>query len=764
MNLQLRHKVIGLALLSALLPALVLTLLLVTKEGPLVARIQKEITSLVETTFNATVHDIYASAQTANDLIKKELEGTLNVINFVIKESGGIYFNYANEIEWSAVNDESYQVTQTKLPQVLIGDQWLGQNKSFAKKTPIIDPIKDLLGGTISIYQRMNEAGDMLNIATNISTLNHERAIGIYIPAVNSEGDANPINTALLKGQQFRGSAYVFDDWYLTTFEPIKNERNEVIGAIYVGIRQKNIESLIRSIEGISIGPNGYAWIIKGTKSKDILEDLILKSINTDKNTIINEQSEAIYENIRQNAHNLKEKEIETEHVSWKDPEDSRASKKTIKYTYFKDWDWVIGVTAYDSDFEKPSKEVKTLFDHLIIGVIIAALITLIVVGIIAFVFGSFIVKPITALTRIATRVTEGNIGAAVSLIEKIRRGEDKDLAKALNRNDETGNLLNAIMVMIATLNRIISQVKSSTNQLVSTASEISNAAKAQETTVSDFGSSTNQIATAVKQISSTSQELFKTMSNVSDVANETGLMADAGLTELSEMANTMKTLTAATTSISSKLAVISNKTANINNVVTTISKVADQTNLLSLNAAIEAEKAAEYGVGFAVVAREIRRLADQTALATLDIEQIVKEMQSAVSAGVMEMDKFTEEVHSGVLEVGRISEHLQRIIVQVQELSPRFVSVKEGMQSQSQGAHQISGAMANLTDAAFKTTNSLQEFDRATKSLHNAIDGLRNEITRFKVSDHTSLDDLITPNYLPEDNPENNNETSSSN
>lgn len=745
MKYQLRHKVIGLALISALLPVIVLTLLLVTGEEPLIKRIKTELSDLIENTYNAIVHDVYASCQTANELITKELEGMLNVTEYITKLAGGIHLNYDTEVEWTAVNEDTEIATQVKLPQVLVGDQWFGQNKSFSKKTPIVDTTKSLLGGTISIYQKMNENGDMLRIATNVSTTNHERAIGTYLPAMHSENVPNVIITTLMKGQQFRGSAYVFDDWYLTMFEPIKNEKDEIIGALYVGILQKNLESLSRAIEEIAIGLNGYIWVIKGTESGDIIEDIIIKSTNVDKSTIINDKSREIYEKIRQRARNLKEKGGK-EKISWQDPNDNSPTNKTITYTYFKDWDWVIGVTAYDKDFEKPYAEIQSLFSHLRNGIFIAGLITLLIVGIVAFYLSGLLTKPITALTKIATRVTEGNIGAAVALIEKIIKGEDKDLAKAKDRNDETGNLLRAIMAMIATLNRIIGQVKSSSIQLISTATEISSAAKAQETTVNDFGTSTNQIATAVKQISSTSQELFKTMSNVSDVANETGLMADAGLAELSEMANTMKTLTEATTSISSKLAVISNKTGNINSVVTTISKVADQTNLLSLNAAIEAEKAAEYGVGFAVVAREIRRLADQTALATLDIEQIVKEMQSAVSAGVMEMDKFTDEVHSGVLEVGRISEHLQRIIVQVQDLSPRFVSVKEGMQSQSQGAHQISGAMVNLTDAAYKTTNSLKEFERATKSLHKSIDVLRNEITRFKVSDNTSLDVLITP------------------
>src|SRR5215211_7117102 len=138
-------------------------------------------------------------------------------------------------------------------------------------------------------------------------------------------------------------------------------------------------------------------------------------------------------------------------------------------------------------------------------------------------------------------------------------------------------------------------------------------------------------------------------------------------------MAATMQQLAAATGSISSKLGTIREKAGGINLVVTTITKVADQTNLLSINAAIEAEKAGEAGRGFLVVAREIRRLADQTAVATLDIENMVRHMQSAVSAGVMEMDKFGEEVRSGVAQVTKINQMTWDIINEVQGLSGRF-------------------------------------------------------------------------------------------
>src|SRR2546422_1301025 len=161
-------------------------------------------------------------------------------------------------------------------------------------------------------------------------------------------------------------------------------------------------------------------------------------------------------------------------------------------------------------------------------------------------------------------------------------------------------------------------------------------------------------------------------MNELNQAAEETPGLAGSGKAAITRMETTMHHIMEASGSITGKLAVLSEKTANINSVVTTITKVADQTNLLSLNAAIEAEKAGEYGLGFAVVAMEIRRLADQTAVATYDIEKMVKEMQSAVSAGVMGMDKFSEEVRRGVEEIRQVSTQLAQIIHQVQTLTPR--------------------------------------------------------------------------------------------
>jgi len=186
---------------------------------------------------------------------------------------------------------------------------------------------------------------------------------------------------------------------------------------------------------------------------------------------------------------------------------------------------------------------------------------------------------------------------------------------------------------------------------------------------------------------------------------------------------------------VTAKLSVLSEKTANINTVITTITKVADQTNLLSLNAAIEAEKAGEYGLGFAVVALEIRRLADQTAVATYDIEKMVREMQSAVATGVMGMDKFSEELRRGVEEVRQVGTHLAQIIHQVQTLTPRFQTVNDGMNAQATGAEQISETLHQLSQAAQQTAESLRQSNTAIEQLNGAARELQTSVTRFRLA-----------------------------
>jgi len=347
----------------------------------------------------------------------------------------------------------------------------------------------------------------------------------------------------------------------------------------------------------------------------------------------------------------------------------------------------------------------------------------------------AIILLAIPIMSRLHASSVAQPLSRLAANLERMRQG-DFTQRLVLERHDEFGVLSDGLNRLADDLSALVGQVQRSGIQVNTTATEISATAKQQQGTAHEIAATTAQIGATSKQISATSKQLVKTMGEVNQVAEETAELAGSGQTSIAHMESTMRQIMEASSSITAKLAVLSEKTANINSVVTTITKVADQTNLLSLNAAIEAEKAGEYGLGFAVVAMEIRRLADQTAIATYDIEKMVKEMQSAVAAGVMGMDKFSEEVRRGVGEIRQVSTHLAQIIHQVQTLTPRFQAVNQGMLAQASGAQQISETLTQLSEAAHQTAESLRQSNLSIEQLNGAARSLQTSVAHFKLEE----------------------------
>jgi methyl-accepting chemotaxis protein WspA len=320
-----------------------------------------------------------------------------------------------------------------------------------------------------------------------------------------------------------------------------------------------------------------------------------------------------------------------------------------------------------------------------------------------------------------------------VQILETMRTG-DLSARLALDRNDEFGSVQTGFNAMVADLAGLVSQAQRSSVQVTTSVTEIAATSKQQQATATETAATTTEIGATSREIAATSRDLVRTMTEVTSAADQASILAGSGQQGLARMEDTMHSVMGAADLVNSKLAILNEKAGNINQVVVTIVKVADQTNLLSLNAAIEAEKAGEYGRGFAVVATEVRRLADQTAVATYDIEQMVREIQSAVSAGVMGMDKFSEEVRRGMYEVTQVGEQLSQIIHQVQALAPRVLMVNEGMQAQATGAEQINQALVQLGDASSQTVESLRQASFAIDELSQVAVGLRGGVSRFKV------------------------------
>lgn len=323
------------------------------------------------------------------------------------------------------------------------------------------------------------------------------------------------------------------------------------------------------------------------------------------------------------------------------------------------------------------------------------------------------------------------------SLLEVVLKAAAGDLTGkiAVTGSDAIGRLGDGLSTMFNNLRALLNRVQKAGIQVTTSTTEIAASARQQEATGVEQAQTSVEVLSTTKEISANTTQLLKAMEDVTRVAEYTTSATTDAQSNLKRMDTSMQRMVAATDTINAKLAALSEKASNINNVLTTITKVADQTNILSLNAAIEAEKAGEAGRGFSVVATEIRRLADQTSVATWDIEQMLKEMQSAVSASVMGMDKFSDEIRRSVGEVSQVSEQLAGVIEQVRNLTPRFDIVLEGMQSQAVGASQITETMTQLNEATQQAVDALKATSEAVQQLQYAAQDLQAGVSSFAVN-----------------------------
>jgi methyl-accepting chemotaxis protein WspA len=331
--------------------------------------------------------------------------------------------------------------------------------------------------------------------------------------------------------------------------------------------------------------------------------------------------------------------------------------------------------------------------------------------------------KPLAQAVAVTRQVADGDLQVCI------------ESAGGTRDEDEVGQVLSAIQEMVSRLSGLLARIQVAGEQLSASISEIAATAREQEATVNAQAHSTEDIRLTSARISTSTRELAEVIGQVTDMAQASARAAAGGHGELNRLEQSMRDMLGGINAIGAKLEIVKEKADNIGSVVTTIAKIADQTNLLSLNAAIQAEKAGEYGLGFGVVASEIRRLADQTAVATGDIEQIVREMQNAVWGGVKGMQQFNEQIRRDVEDIYRVSQQLAVVIQQVQALLPHFETVRQGMQVQAGSAQAINEAITELSASARETAASIAESNRAIEQIRDAARSLHDGVSVFKVN-----------------------------
>lgn len=318
----------------------------------------KTATKLSLKEFEAIGTGVVAMLASQHEVLEKKVNSDLNVAHEVMNNKGKV--NFSNEkVTWNAINQYTKKSNKIKLPQMMVGDIWLGQNTDPYTPSPITDKVRELVGGTATIFQRMNDEGDMLRVNTNVSKLNKTRAIGTYIPATNPDGKPNPVLAKVLDGKRFTGRAYVVNAWYVTAYDPIFDSSGKVVGMLYAGVPQESAASLRKQVMDISIGDSGYVYVLD-SKGKYIIS----KNGRRDGESIVNAKDangRLFIQEIISKAKKLEPGEFAQVRYPWKNPGEIEPKWKTVKIAYYKPWDWIVGCGTFDDEFLQDVEQIKQI-------------------------------------------------------------------------------------------------------------------------------------------------------------------------------------------------------------------------------------------------------------------------------------------------------------------------------------------------------------------------------------------------------------------
>lgn len=361
----------------------------------------------------------------------------------------------------------------------------------------------------------------------------------------------------------------------------------------------------------------------------------------------------------------------------------------------------------------------------------------LIISGACVLVIARGITRPLRHVMAAAGDIAAGHIARARNDLCAAGAGLCAQAAAAgpAGRN-ELDQLFQAMTAMIANLEGLLSQVQQSGQQVSVAGSDITASVRDLQATVAEQAAATSQVNATSRGMSQTAGDLDQTMGQVTSIARDAADLAGAGMDNIAGITASMQELVEAAGQISATLAAISSSTQTITQVITTITAIANRTNLLSLNAAIEAEKAGQYGAGFSVVAREIRRLADQTAMAALDITAMITAMEASVGQGVADVKTYVDRARTGSEKITQISRDVTTILGYTRDLGPQCGQVSRGMQSLAQSSSQIMLAMEQLSQTAAHSRDAIVEFMQVADRLSGAVQAMQAEVDRFRLED----------------------------
>lgn len=575
-----------------------------------------------------------------------------------------------------------------------------------------VNRLKDRLRCEMAVYVKTDDG--LVALAGTGPASDGKRAAGAVIPA----SDDSPARVSIFRSGA--DASRSMDANYI----PLASPDGEIIGGIYFGLRRTSAAELEDYFKALKIGGTGIVWVVDDSDGRNPVI-----RISGDSSAVgvpvaddnIRARADFFLKALAK-AKTLRGSEVAVDSLSLPMGQAGEAAR-LVTYAYYKPWNWLVGTMTDEREFQAGRADLAGQTDTLTRKIVLAgAIFAATAIGI-AWIMASRMSRTIRALARVANYQSRGDIAAA----EKILSGKSSVVA-------EFDELFKAVLLMARSLTRLISALKLRGEDVAERAGRISETSDTLDVIASEEAASTKNAASTGSKILGASEALNKNargsafeVSRTLDIARESG-------ESLRLLKNNYDALTAASENVAGKLAVINGNVEKITGIVTTINEVSRQTNLLSLNASIEAEKAGEFGLGFAVVARQIRRLADKTSVASANIENIVRQMQSSVNSGVMEMDRFGAKMRQSSKIIMETADMLARTVSDIEAIGPQFEGIASGIGELSEDARRISATMLELSDSSVRARDRISEFRAAVKSLDAVSVSVLEAVARFKI------------------------------